>query len=92
MEKVYEFDKIEFLERIPQKPDGAFSAFYVKLADSDKPITFDSVQDFAEHTIVGLNNWFFLRRAKLLDREDEETNQAAEKLYYIFKSFNDESY
>lgn len=89
MEKVYEFDKIEFLERIPQEPDGTFSAFYVKLADRDKPITFDSVQDFAEHTIVGLNNWFFLRRAKLLDREDEEANQAAEKLYYIFKSFND---
>ena len=86
MENTVKIGEVEILERLEPLDEAEIKGPKFNVKVGEKEVCFESINEFVSKTLIGLNNWFFLRRAKLLDREDEETNQAAEKLYCIFKS------
>ncbi len=89
MENTVKIGEVEILERLEPLDEAEIKDPKFNVKVGEKEVCFESINEFVSKTLIGLNNWFFLRREKLLDCQDEKANQAAEKLYYIFKSFND---
>ena len=90
MENTVKIGEVEILERLePLDENGKYFSPKFNVKIGEKEVCFESINEFVSKTLIGLNNWFFLRREKLLDCQDEKANQAAERLYYVFKTFED---